>query len=80
MPPKSVFPDVSPTAEGRLLYDVGSDYKVPLAMFSGKNDDWPIGEFRSVRRVGWVANSVFDGGSACRTEGASAEAIRLRCC
>ena len=26
----------------RMQHDVGADFKVPLPMFSGRNDDWPV--------------------------------------
>ena len=25
-----------------MQHDVGADFKVPLPMFSGRNDDWPV--------------------------------------
>ena len=42
-----------------------SDFKVPLPMFSGRNDDWPVvSKVRSVRRVGRLDRCARGGGSA----------------
>ena len=46
------------TFGARMQHDVGPDFKVPLPMFSGRNDDWPVWSARFVacaELAGWTA-------------------------
>ena len=46
------------TPSARMQDDVGAGFKVPLLMFSGRNDDWPVwsGRFRAnAELAGWTS-------------------------
>ena len=66
----------------RMQHDAGADFKVPLPMFFGRNDDWPVWSARFgayAELAGWTG--VLELAEA-RTApismvGASPEAIRL---
>ena len=66
----------------RMQHDVGADFKVPLPMFSGWNDDWPVWSARFgayAELAGWTGVlEVAEAQTApISTVGASPEAIRL---
>ena len=66
----------------RMQHDVSADFKVPLPMFSGRNDDWPVWSARFgayAELAGWTG--VLEVAQAqtgpISMVGASLEAIRL---
>ena len=66
-----------------MQHDVGADFKVPLPMFAGRNDDWPVWSARFgayAELAGWTAMlEVAEAQTAPITMvGASLDAIRLR--
>ena len=66
----------------RIQHEVGTDFKVPLPMFSGRNDDWPVWSARFgayAELAGWTAVlEVAEAQTApISMVGASPEAIRL---
>ena len=66
----------------RMQHDVDADFKVPLPMFTGRNDDWPVWSARFgayAELAGWtgvleVAEAQI---AAISMVGASPKAIRL---
>ena len=42
MATESSGPETAEQAGGRMIHDKGSDFQVPLPLFSGRNEDWPI--------------------------------------
>ena len=70
------------TTSARMQHDVGADFKVPLPMFSGRNDDWPVWSARFgayAELAGWTGVlEVAEAQTApISMVGASPEAIRL---
>ena len=66
----------------RMQHDVGADFKVPLPMFSGRNDHWPFWSARFgayAELVGWtrVLEVAEVQTAPISMVGASLEAIRL---
>ena len=65
-----------------MQHELGADFKVPLPLFSGRNDDWPVWSARShacAELAGWTAVlEVAEAQTApFSTAGASPDAIRL---
>ena len=66
----------------RMQHIVGADFKVPLPMFSGRNDDWPVWSARFgayAELAGWTGVLEVVGAQTAPISmvGATPEAIRL---
>ena len=75
----SVAPVMTDPSGARMQHEVGADFKVPLPMFSGRNDDWPVLSARFgayAELAGWTA--VLEVAEAQTAPISMVEAIRLR--
>ena len=75
---QSVDSGMAETAGARMQHDVGADFKVPLPMLSGRNDDWTVWSARFgayAELACWTA--VLEVAEAITMVGASPDAIRL---
>ena len=82
MAPKTSGEEMAVSAVGRMSHDVGSDFNVPLAMFSGRNEDWPTWSARFGAHTELAGWSTVLGVAEAQTApmsmvGAPPEAIRV---